>query len=583
MGATVIGGDRNTSVSVNPSYFSAILDLGTFPTESDRALPVRSAGTISNVSINVGATGTSRSVNFRKNGVNSNVTFTLANGTSGTFASGASDHWAAGDTLDIQCNDSTSPPFTFVWLTGLFTADSGTFGFHEASTVGLLNSPQFSYFGAQWATGVRTPYLIRAPGTAQNLTVSLFSNTSATNDIFTSVKNAVAGAMTVTVTAGATGVFEDTTNSDALVSGNTFAYEWSSGGSSLGGTAGCSFNYSSTTSELPGGQHSSLTFNASNRFVGPFYGYAAPVTTEATLARSIPNGGTTSRMRGFVNVNSMSGTFTSNFRVNSVSVNQLLTIAAGTTGSFEDTTHSDTFGTSDLINYMFSGGTSGSISFPWTGMVFVPAAPPAVPSFGWFMPLSEPVRVKPGLGPHLQQFLAYSPDPLTIIPFSWFAALSEPVRTKPTAMPMAQQYTAYVPEPTVVTPFSWFAALTEPVRVKPGLGAHLQQFFAAPTQLRPNPTATADLDATDNNHDVFLGGGTEFNRVISGEAGARELKFTGAEIGVPIVVTPAVSGSPVTVSPTVSGFPVTVTVPVSGFPVPIIAGARVSISIVPAS
>jgi hypothetical protein len=197
----------------------------------------------------------------------------------------------------------------------------------------------------------------------------------------------------------------------------------------------------------------------------------------------------------------------------------------------------------------------------------------------WFRPLSEPVRFKPGLAAHQQQFAAYSPNPLTIIPFDWYRPLSEPVRKLPGLHPAQQQFAAFNPQPFVS--FSWFQALSIPaVRTLPGLRASEQQFLAQPPQLRPTPTITGVLDAHDHNVDTFEGSGTEFNRVVSGEAGVIPLNFTGSQITVVEAAPPIpASGAPVSVNPVVSGFPVSVVVPASGKPVLPVTRAHVSISI----
>lgn len=150
-------------------------------------------------------------------------------------------------------------------------------------------------------------------------------------------------------------------------------------------------------------------------------------------------------------------------------------------------------------------------------------------SFGWFEGLSEPVRFRAFLAA-LQRFIEL--DPLPRVSFGWFEGLSEPVRVKLGLPASEQQFLAI---DTAVIPTSrlteWFAWLSEPVRIKPGLLAALQQFYAAPSQLRPNPTTFAILNALETK-DTMLAGARVFNAIDSGEVGIYEAKSPPGEIGV---------------------------------------------------
>lgn len=126
---------------------------------------------------------------------------------------------------------------------------------------------------------------------------------------------------------------------------------------------------------------------------------------------------------------------------------------------------------------------------PW--FFYQPAPSPFVAT-GWYSPLSTPVRFKPGLAASLQQFLA-SPDPLPRVSFSWFGELSKPPKlTKAGLNPSEQQFTAYQANPTTVTPFAWFVGLSEPPRFKPGLKAALQQFETQNPGFIPAPATLID-------------------------------------------------------------------------------------------
>lgn len=172
--------------------------------------------------------------------------------------------------------------------------------------------------------------------------------------------------------------------------------------------------------------------------------------------------------------------------------------------------------------------------------VFVP---PPLPG-SWFVPLSEPVRVKPGLHASLQQTIAFNPVP--VVSFGWFESLSEPVRLKPRLREGAQQALALHPNPVVS--FGWMENLSEPVRLKPGLRASLQQAYTSPPQLRPNPATSGILNALET-PDVFLAGATVWNAIQAGEIGVIELKPKDeVSISMTTTTTAAIAGAKVAIT-----------------------------------
>lgn len=205
------------------------------------------------------------------------------------------------------------------------------------------------------------------------------------------------------------------------------------------------------------------------------------------------------------------------------------------------------------------------LGFDAVGRLALGQLPQATPPlFSWFAPLSEPVRVRPGLAPAQQQFSAFNPQPF--VPFSWFEPLAEPVRKLPALNAAQVPFTTFNPQPFV--PHDWYVPLSEPVRKRQGLDAARQQFLAAPSRLLPNPNVTGTLSAVESG-DLFTGGGREWNRVVSGETGIIEQRFTGAETGV-IQALPSVGAS---------GVIEQIIPPVSGAAIPTITKANVSIII----
>lgn len=125
----------------------------------------------------------------------------------------------------------------------------------------------------------------------------------------------------------------------------------------------------------------------------------------------------------------------------------------------------------------------------------------------YLIPFSEPIRLslKKETHPSRAPFSAFVPGAVSVVEASWYAPLSEPVRLKPGLGAYLQDYQAL--EVPVVTPafliMPWFSWLSEPVRLPEGLKAWLQRDFFAPPRLLPTPTITATMAWTEVNNDQW--------------------------------------------------------------------------------
>jgi hypothetical protein len=127
----------------------------------------------------------------------------------------------------------------------------------------------------------------------------------------------------------------------------------------------------------------------------------------------------------------------------------------------------------------------------------------------WFSHLSEPVRQKQGLQARYQEFQTYQ-NINPSVPFNWFNLLSDPVRKLPRLIESDQQFTLIDLLPTIL--LDWYASLSEPKRflqgLRPDLGITLGRAEFIPTSY------TARLDTTELG-DFFLGVFTQFNIPLS--------------------------------------------------------------------
>jgi hypothetical protein len=364
MAPTVIGGGRRTAIG-SGNFATPFSTIDGVTSELVVQWPLRASGTFSRVSVNFDANGTVRAWQIRRNGANSTLVLNPPDSTAIKMVGTSAERFVAGDTFDLLVT-GTGTGFQPTSHSLVFSADAGTFGFC-VKTVQNNNGTAavWSPDGGTFNSGSETPgnqFRIRAPAIKRNLVVFSRTNAGPGTNVVRSRKNNANGNMAVTIGSTLTGVFEDTTNSDTVASGDFWNYQFDAGGVSFTCNVGHSAAYTTTASEVIGGGtvNTAKAFNAANQFTFILYDQTYNAT-ESVVQGALGLDGLLSNMRLGVFSNAMAGTYTVNLRKNGANTNQSVSVAAGTTGAFEDTTHSDTFTATDLLNYMYSGGVSGSI------------------------------------------------------------------------------------------------------------------------------------------------------------------------------------------------------------------------------
>lgn len=195
--------------------------------------------------------------------------------------------------------------------------------------------------------------LVRSTVSLKNLFVRVTANND--NQTIRTRVNGVNGNQSVSTGAGGTGVFEDTTNTDSLVTGDLYCLQVVAAalstltisimGLTLNDTTGNNTLIAST-SLLVGGE----SFAAGTLYAG-ITGRCIGSSSEADHQYTVRDAGTYSNLRVYVKTNTTVGATTVRFRKNTANGNQNFSIAGGATGSFEDTTNSDTVVSGDIIDY----------------------------------------------------------------------------------------------------------------------------------------------------------------------------------------------------------------------------------------
>ena len=226
-------------------------------------------------------------------------------------------------------------------------------------TADFFFTPAGNLFLHAAAVETRAQLIARASYTLGNLYLRVTANTRSDSVIFRSRVGAGNGNLTVTVTTTATGVFQDTVNTDSLVDGSLF----NAMADQAGGTGTLTFTIFGFTLEDASGDAPILASSSDQgdgpgnvtRFVPPAGGIRIG-GTESVLGYTFRVASTLSNMRFFLRFNVLTGTLVVQPRINVTNGNQTVTVAGGGTGAFEDTTNTDSVAAGAEVNYSLVAG-----------------------------------------------------------------------------------------------------------------------------------------------------------------------------------------------------------------------------------
>jgi len=383
---TTAGWSQNVSTN---SFFPLSMNYGdnTFLVESEFAVTCRVPGTLARMDVRIilnTTTLATTTVVVRKNGGNGNISVSIAPGASGTFTDFVnSDVLVDGDTFNGSLSVSAGgggsirPSMIGVTFTGLnnhaqylgTTNNPGTALFSSASTtryatlIGKITATPSS------PTSVSINFT--TAGTLQKGIVIIPSNGRTTDSTIGINKNGSAGNISMAITAGATGTFEDTSNSDSVVSTDDIAF-FVTNGSGAGSLEitylGVCFLNLLAPQTLFGSASNSGTGRTASATPTIYPCVGTNVANAGTLSDYQISAGvdqTTSQLQISVSSNTYTADATLTLQIGGADGNQLVTITAATTGLFSDGVNTDVLVATDDINYSIVGGTSGTLNFIW--------------------------------------------------------------------------------------------------------------------------------------------------------------------------------------------------------------------------
>lgn len=326
------------------------------------------------------------------NGAGSALTVTYGSGIFGTLQDTShSVSVSQNDTLCEQGVSSTGVGAIVVCSSAVnFAASSGTVGafsqvFNNGNT--YSGSGPITDFcplvGIQLGsiTEVDQQFSNPVAGTASYLQMCVLTNGRSTSTAITFRNTGVSGNQTVTFGAGVIGIQTDTTHTDAIAAGDKITSQLALGTGTGNFTVTMAGFHQTATNVGESGcsllRNRTLAAGATTYSV--ICGSFNPNATEVNMTGSVGTSGVASKLwvRVPTGGNASTTNSTVKFRIGAANGNQVVTITALTAGDYQDTTNSDTFNATDLIDYQFTGATTGAVTYTALSMLLYVAPPVA--------------------------------------------------------------------------------------------------------------------------------------------------------------------------------------------------------------
>lgn len=364
------------TIAAATSYFSAIglTGISQETTEANTQITQRTAGVYSLMYARVSANTLDGAtvIRTRKNGVNGNQTFSIGTGATGTFEDvvntdtvGVGENWnysitTAGTTGNVVIRD----------IIINFAATTSTVARYASVKQTAQTANTTNYWALSGSVGnnntteARAQSVLNSATTLRNLFVYVSANTTTAN---TTVRTRVAtanGAQSVTIGSGATGVFEDTSNTDSVTAGQLVGYQTVSGAT---GTS-ITFRIISVEGVTTDGSYSAICDDSNGIAITTaaqitnLNGLGTSQTTEALYQRQMRVKSTISNSGINVSANTSGGPSFFSLRVNGVEMSLAASIGAAVTGNIQDTTHTVPVIAADLVNFKITPNGSGTVT-----------------------------------------------------------------------------------------------------------------------------------------------------------------------------------------------------------------------------
>ena len=344
--------------------------------EANRAIPWGVPGVFSKLYVRIIAntTSTLSAIIVRKNGVDTALQAIIPAGTTGVFEDTTNEvNIVAGDKINYRHSIGGTGSFQFSVLSVIFDATTNcvtklvTYPYAINTSNDTRFLPVVCTLSGTSLSEPTAEHTIKVPGIAKNAYLLVPSNARTNPTTFTLRKNRVDTALVLTVGAGATGEFIDTSNQISYSIDDEIDWKITGGLGTQNLSMGCfGLEYETTTSQAfldagTLGATSDLTIGPN---VTEYYtlagGLMEGVTNESQAQMKLRTPLTLSNLTVFARANTITDTSTVRLRKNGANANLSVTIGSGATGFITDTTNTDVIGPDDLVCLQVTTGATGT-------------------------------------------------------------------------------------------------------------------------------------------------------------------------------------------------------------------------------
>jgi len=314
----------------------------------------------------------------RKNAGAGNQVLTIGAAATGEFHDNSNtDTIASGDEINWEFVMSSGGTILAAQVvSSLYTPSSGVLSAwlnNSGQTVALNGVTRFYAFTGP--TGTDNPsqqtesesqYSARVAGTWSGLFINVSLNAKGGNSVFRSRVNGANGNQIITIGSGVTGLLQDTTNSDSIVSGDeiNYALAYFADGNNfrqrlMGSEFTAGVNVNAGAADVAETQALNLTYYFGGGTLDIQGG--ARSTTESNMRTQLNAAVVLTFLSVYVRANTITGNTSFTVRKNGAAGNNTFNVGSGATGYFEDATNSDSFTATDEFTYQVvtpNGGTS---------------------------------------------------------------------------------------------------------------------------------------------------------------------------------------------------------------------------------
>lgn len=376
----VISGATTTYTYIANSYLTANATI------ARRQLPYRTAGSLSNLrAVCTGNTVDGDSVlTVNIGGVDGSGTVTIPNSTTGIYEDLTNtDSVSVSNLVCLKAAvGGSSGSLTLYAISTIFTATTDSCAKHCTYSTYSMGTASTAYYGSisgrvgqMLLTEYAYPFMCRTAGTIRNGAVYAQTNARSTASTFVDRIAGGSGTISISITALTTGLFQDTTHSDSVTSGQKINVMVTTGT----GTGSLVLEFMTVEFVTTNGNFLNIycTFDtlspASTNYHG--IGGGGLASTESDIKQQIGIDVRCTNLFCAVYIYSLDASPTITLRSNGADGNNTISLTG--TGDFEDTTHYDIAPAGYLLNFKSAiGGSTGSATI---GVIGFMAAPTILP------------------------------------------------------------------------------------------------------------------------------------------------------------------------------------------------------------